>query len=41
MALLLCYMSFMLNIIYADCHKYALNIECHYAECHYDERRGA
>ncbi len=29
----LCWMSFMLNVIYAECH-YA---ECHYAECHYTE----
>jgi hypothetical protein len=31
----------MLNVIYAECHKYALFSECRYAECHYAECRYA
>ncbi len=31
----------MLNIIYADCYKWAFYAECHYAECCYAECRGA
>ncbi len=36
----------MLSVLYAECHKQALNAvcdyaECHYAECHYAECRGA
>jgi hypothetical protein len=32
--------SFMLTVVYADCHKLALS-ECHYAEHHYAERHYA
>ncbi len=28
-------MSFILNVIYAECHKQALHVECHNAECRY------
>jgi hypothetical protein len=31
----------MLNVIYAECLKYALYAECHYAECRYTECRYA
>jgi hypothetical protein len=34
---LLCLVSFVLNVIYVECCKYALCAECHYAECHYAE----
>jgi hypothetical protein len=27
-------MSFMLNVVYAECGKQALYAECSYAECH-------
>jgi len=37
MAHLLCPVSFMLNVIYAECHKKALYAECRYAECCYAE----
>jgi hypothetical protein len=38
--------SFMLSVVYADCHKLALYAECHYAEyrkamCHYAKCHGA
>jgi hypothetical protein len=36
---LLCWASFMLNVIYAECHKGALYAECRYPECHYTECR--
>jgi hypothetical protein len=37
-----CYaLSFMLTVLYAECHQLALCAECHYAECHYAECRGA
>ncbi len=39
MALLPCSVSFMLNVIYAECHKQALYAECPYADCPYAERR--
>ncbi len=29
----------MLNVIYAECHKYALYVKCRYAECQYAECR--
>ncbi len=29
----LCRVSFMLSVIYAECHKQAQYAECHYAEC--------
>jgi hypothetical protein len=37
---------FVLSVIYADCHKQALSVECHYddyryAECRYTECRYA
>jgi hypothetical protein len=31
----------MLNVIYAECRKYALYTEYYYAECHYAEYRHA
>ncbi len=31
----------MLNVIYAECLKYVLNAQCHYAECRYAECRYA
>jgi hypothetical protein len=31
----------MLNVVYAECLKYAPYAECHYAECRYAECRGA
>ncbi len=31
----------MLNVIYAECLKYAFYAECRYAECHYAECRYA
>jgi hypothetical protein len=31
----------MLSVFYAECHKFALYAECHYAGCHYAECRGA
>jgi hypothetical protein len=34
-------MSFMLNVIFSECHKLALFAECHYAECRYSECRNA
>ncbi len=30
-------LSFMLSVIYAECHKSARYGECHYAECRYTE----
>jgi hypothetical protein len=30
-----------LNVIYAECLKYALYTQCHYAKCHYAECRYA
>jgi hypothetical protein len=41
MAILLCRVSFLLNVIYAECHKKALYAECRYTECRYAECRGA
>jgi hypothetical protein len=35
------WMSLMLNVIYAVCHKYALHAECCFAECRNTERRYA
>jgi hypothetical protein len=29
----LCWVSFMLHVIYAECHKWAINAECRYPEC--------
>ncbi len=34
-------MSFMLGVIYAECHKQAHYVECLYAECRYAECRYA
>jgi hypothetical protein len=31
----------MLSVIYAECHKYTIFAECHYAECHYADFRYA
>jgi hypothetical protein len=31
----------MLNVTYAECHKYALYAECRYTECRNAECRGA
>ncbi len=31
----------MLSVIYAKCRKWSLNADCHYAEWHYAECRGA
>jgi len=41
MVVLLCWVSIMLNIMYAECHKLALYAECRYAECHYAKCRYA
>jgi hypothetical protein len=42
MAVLLCLVSFMLNVVvYVECRKQTHDAECHYAECHYAECRGA
>ncbi len=46
MVVLLCSVSFMSSVVYAECHKLALYpernyAECRYAECHYAECRGA
>jgi hypothetical protein len=30
-----------LCVMYAECPKQTLYVECHYAECHYAECRGA
>ncbi len=30
----------MVSVIYAECHKYALYVDCRNAECHYDECSG-
>jgi hypothetical protein len=38
---LLCCVSFMLNIAYAECLKQALYAECCYADCRYAECCGA
>ncbi len=38
---LLCWVSIVLSVIYAECHIQALSAECHYAECWYAECRGA
>ncbi len=33
-----CYaVSFVLPVVYAECHKLVHYAECHYAECHYGE----
>ncbi len=37
MARVLCRVSFMLNVIYAECHEKAFYAECCYAECRYAE----
>ncbi len=39
--MLLCRVSFMQSVNYAECRKQALYTECRYAECHYAECRGA
>jgi hypothetical protein len=36
----LCWLSLMLNVTYAECH-IAFYADCHCAECHYVECRGA
>ncbi len=41
MAVLLCLVSFMLNVVYAERRKQTHDAECHYAECHSAECRGA
>jgi hypothetical protein len=33
----ICQVSFTLDVIYAQCHKAALYVECRYAECRYAE----
>jgi hypothetical protein len=38
--LLLCLVSFMLTVTYAEYHLEAPSAECHYAECRYAECRG-
>jgi hypothetical protein len=39
-SILLCWISFKMSVIYAECHKQTHYAECRYAECHYPERRG-
>jgi len=34
MTVLLCWVSYMLSVIYAGCHEYTLYAECHFAEWH-------
>ncbi len=41
MAVSLCWLSFLLSVTSADCHIYALYVECRYAECHYAKCRSA
>ncbi len=31
--------TFMLNVVYAKCPKYAFYDDCYYAECHFAESR--
>ncbi len=38
---LLCWVSLMLIVTYADCHILAVYEECRYAECHLAESHGA
>jgi hypothetical protein len=38
---LICRVSFVLSVIYAECRKQAHYAECRYAECHYAECRYA
>jgi hypothetical protein len=33
--------TFMLSVIYAECHTQGLYAECHYTECRYAKSRGA